>query len=106
MVPEDIKLFIEQIKKDKSIDVTKNISVITESCIALQNNEYFDFSCILIVDGCKSGICMNGYVPFGTSEDNNIYIETKYYEILKKYYCTYLESKDSFIVRLYDRKEL
>jgi hypothetical protein len=94
--------FIKKIKKEYNIDVTQNIDVNT-NYVVLQNNERFDFGKIFVIDALSTGLDRSQFYPFGTSEDNNIYILKEYYDILKSYYVVYMENEDKFILKLWEK---
>lgn len=93
----NLKAFIKQIEIDTGIDVTQNI-VDMSGYFVLLNDSHFDFGRIFAIDGYKSGV-KTDLIPFGTSEDNNIYIRSKYCQVLKGYYVLYYEKDDKFILR-------
>jgi hypothetical protein len=89
--------FIKQILDEYNIDITKNITI-KDKLTILQNDNKFNFFNIFIRDFQKSGLhTKENFIAIGTSEDNNIYITKKYYDILFPYYV-YTHTDDTIFL--------
>jgi hypothetical protein len=91
--------FIEKIKQNYNKDINENIEY-QNGDIILHNNKNFDFSLIFIVDLLKSDLQKKyEFVPIGTSEDNNIHINSEYYLYFSSYYARWNFDDNVVILR-------
>jgi hypothetical protein len=106
----DIKnKLVDEIKKDTNIDISNFIEINDNQEIICNNTSKFTFNTIFISDFWNSGIhnCINDnickgypckqYIPIGTSEDNNLVVLKKYFDILVGYNCFLIKNK--FIIK-------
>lgn len=94
-----IKSFVNEIKNEYNIDITKNIKYNKNNNILISDLN-FNFFRIFALNLWESGLQnIEKFIPIGTSEDNNIYIIEKYYHHISEYYAIYNEMNNYIILR-------
>lgn len=90
--------FILVIRQELKVDINKNIEY-KNDCVILHSDDNFNFFKIFVFDLLKSGLHqLYNFIPIGTSEDSNIYIDEKYYKYLKNNYAVYNEKTNDIIL--------
>ncbi len=87
--------FINKIREKYNKDIRKNIKYENDN-IVLYSDNFFDFGYIFVTDLLKLGLHEKyPFTPIGTSEDNNIHIDSEYYPYFSSYYVTWNCTNDT-----------